>query len=203
MLHQPSFWEFVHEFIGHYFAIEGGKLWTSLWLMLVRPGQLTVDYLEGRRARHVLPLHLLLSFGLLCLLTIKLRALVIHDPQARAWLNLGLVPYAVLVALPVLAAALMAIFRNRRRPFGEHMVFAVHQQAGVYLMIALSVGFEMLGLHWLEYPPLVWILLAPWIALRRVYGGRWWTVSLRFLGYQCAYLLVAFLAIFPLAALYK
>jgi hypothetical protein len=59
-LHPPSVWEFVHEFIGHYVALEG-KLWRTLSLLILHPGRLTREYLAGRRQRYVLPLRLYLS----------------------------------------------------------------------------------------------------------------------------------------------
>jgi hypothetical protein len=51
-MHPPSAWEFVHEFIGHYIALEGA-LWHTL-AALVRPGKLTNEYFAGRRRRYVL-----------------------------------------------------------------------------------------------------------------------------------------------------
>lgn len=63
-LHPPSVREFVHEFIGHYIALEG-PLWRTLAMLLLRPGRLTVDYLEGRRARYIAPLRLYLTFSVL------------------------------------------------------------------------------------------------------------------------------------------
>jgi hypothetical protein len=63
-LHVPSAGEFLHEFVGHYVALEG-KLWKSLVLLLFRPGRLTLEYLQGRRARYVLPLRLYLTFSLI------------------------------------------------------------------------------------------------------------------------------------------
>jgi hypothetical protein len=62
-LHVPSAGEFLHEFVGHYVALEG-KLWKTLTLLLFRPGRLTLEYLQGRRARYVLPLRLYLTFSL-------------------------------------------------------------------------------------------------------------------------------------------
>jgi hypothetical protein len=64
MLHVPSAREFLHEFVGHYVALEG-KLLTSLRLLLFRPGRLTVEYLQGRRVRYVLPLRLYLTFSII------------------------------------------------------------------------------------------------------------------------------------------
>lgn len=69
--HPPSLFEFVHEFVSHYIALEG-TLWKSLWGLLARPGFLTREYLAGRRQRYVLPLRLLLTLGLLFFLALKL-----------------------------------------------------------------------------------------------------------------------------------
>lgn len=70
-LHVPSAREFLHEFIAHYVALEG-KLWKSLALLLFRPGRLTRDYIEGRRARYVEPLRLYLSFSIIFFAIFKL-----------------------------------------------------------------------------------------------------------------------------------
>jgi Protein of unknown function (DUF3667) len=70
-LHMPSLAEFVHEFIGHYVALEG-RLWRTLALLLFRPGALTNEYLAGRRRRYVEPLRLYLSLSILFFALMKL-----------------------------------------------------------------------------------------------------------------------------------
>jgi len=70
VLHPPSTREFLHEFIGHYVALEG-KLWKSLLLLLFRPGQLTLEYVKGRRVRYVQPLRLYLTFSLIFFAVMK------------------------------------------------------------------------------------------------------------------------------------
>ena len=70
-LHPPTLMEFLHEFVGHYVALEG-PLWRSLALLLGRPGRLTREYLEGRRRRYVLPLRLYLSASFLFFIVMKL-----------------------------------------------------------------------------------------------------------------------------------
>lgn len=62
--HSPSAGEFIHEFIGHYIAFEG-KLWKTLGLLFFKPGQLTKEYLAGRKLRYVLPLRLYLTISLI------------------------------------------------------------------------------------------------------------------------------------------
>lgn len=81
-LHVPSAREFLHEFIAHYVAVEG-KLWKSLALLLFRPGRLTRDYIEGKRARYVEPLRLYLSFSIIFFAVFKLGGfnLGIEEPD--------------------------------------------------------------------------------------------------------------------------
>jgi hypothetical protein len=70
VLHPASTREFLHEFIGHYVALEG-KLWKSLLLLLFRPGQLTLEYIKGRRVRYIQPLRLYLTFSLIFFAVMK------------------------------------------------------------------------------------------------------------------------------------
>jgi hypothetical protein len=70
-VHSPSAGEFLHEFIGHYVALEG-KLWSTLKLLMFRPGQLTAEFLRGRRVRYVNPLRLYLTLSLVLFALIKI-----------------------------------------------------------------------------------------------------------------------------------
>ena len=75
-LHVPSAREFLHEFVAHYVALEG-KLWKSLMLLLFKPGFLTREYIEGRRARYVEPLRLYLTFSIIFFALFKLSGVEI------------------------------------------------------------------------------------------------------------------------------
>jgi hypothetical protein len=88
VLHPPSTREFLHEFIGHYVALEG-KLWTSLCLLLFRPGRLTLEYIKGRRVRYVQPLRLYLTFSLIFFAVMKYsghedKPAEVKTPQAHS-----------------------------------------------------------------------------------------------------------------------
>jgi len=63
-LHPPSMHEFVHEYVGHYVALEG-PLWRSLWALVFLPGRLTREYFAGRRRHYVLPLRVYLTASFL------------------------------------------------------------------------------------------------------------------------------------------
>jgi hypothetical protein len=82
-LHAPSFREFMHEFIGHYVALEG-RLWGTITRLLFRPGLLTTEYLAGRRKRYVEPLRLYLSLSIIFFAVLKFSEadVVTVDPRA-------------------------------------------------------------------------------------------------------------------------
>ncbi|MBJ7314033.1 DUF3667 domain-containing protein [Rugamonas sp. CCM 8940] len=69
-LHPASAREFLHEFVGHYVALEG-KLLGTLGRLLFRPGLLTNEYVAGRRVRFVQPLRLYLTLSVLFFALLK------------------------------------------------------------------------------------------------------------------------------------
>lgn len=80
--HMPSAGEFLHEFVGHYVALEN-KLLKTLALLLFRPGRLTRDYLDGKRARYVLPLRLYLTLSLVFFAIFKWETSGFEEDMAR------------------------------------------------------------------------------------------------------------------------
>lgn len=251
-LHPPSVAEFAHEFVGHYVALEG-PLWRTLFLLVRHPGQLTAEYLAGRRRRYVIPLRLYLSASFVLFLVLKLlaptgthpgphaadvpaapaasaaraapaastneRVIVLDGGHARPstaaearrlaeehartcerdraacgwyersvaeasvrWASdpqgaqaafflhaLGVAPYAMFLMLPVFAGVVALAYRNRRRLFGEHLVFVMHGQAFAFLLtaaLALATPSSDGGLAFFVMP------FYGFVALRRVYGGR-------------------------------
>lgn len=86
----PTLREFAHEYLHHYVAAEG-KLFTTIRLLVLKPGQLTVEYLAGRRQRYVKPLSLYLTLSFLFflllgwsgMLTPTRMVVVDHQPAAH------------------------------------------------------------------------------------------------------------------------
>ena len=85
-LHVPSAGEFIHEFIGHYVALEG-RLWKTLAYLMFKPGMLTAEYIAGRRERYVQPLRVYLTLSILFFALLKVVgppvANVADDPSAK------------------------------------------------------------------------------------------------------------------------
>ena len=63
--------EFLQQFGGAYISTEGA-LWRTLWRLFLLPGQLTIEYMAGRRRRYVLPLRLYLTISVIALLSLRL-----------------------------------------------------------------------------------------------------------------------------------
>jgi hypothetical protein len=82
-LHVASAGEFLHEFIGHYIALEG-KLWQTLRFLMLRPGFLTAEYIGGRRKRYIEPLRVYLSLSLLFFAVLKLGGPPVVDVAGTA-----------------------------------------------------------------------------------------------------------------------
>lgn len=70
-LRAPTLGEFAQQFGGSVIAAEGA-LWRTLALLFLKPGQLSCEYLAGRRRRYVLPLRLYLTISLAALLALRL-----------------------------------------------------------------------------------------------------------------------------------
>lgn len=229
----PRLIEFLQQFGGAYLSTEGA-LWRTLKLLLIKPGELTRQYLAGRRKHYVLPLRLYLTISLLVLFAMRLVAtaelnmqpeaasalelesssFTLQIGQGRAGLRegkffceslpgwvcrrlqrrldvdpkamaaeavalkdrfLGNLGGALFVLLPSFALWLKLAYLNRRMRYTEHLVFALHLHALWFLALALlltKLG-PLPGIGVFAVP--VYTLLA----LRRVYGGRWWPLLLR------------------------
>lgn len=63
--------EFGHEYIQNFVSLEG-RLWRTLWILIRHPGQLTVEFLQGRRRRYVRPLPLYFSTSFVLFLVMAL-----------------------------------------------------------------------------------------------------------------------------------
>jgi hypothetical protein len=66
----PTMGEFAQQLGGAYLSTEGA-LWRTLKLLLFKPGELTRQYLQGRRKHFVLPLRLYLTISVITLLLLR------------------------------------------------------------------------------------------------------------------------------------
>jgi hypothetical protein len=190
---RPTLHELLHE-ASHELLHFDGKILRTLGLLLFRPGQLTQEFLEGKRARSITPIRIyllasVLFFGLVALSPprnlkiavskgdaqlMKAAARMNNDPTILAQALTSAFPKAMFVLMPLFGLLVYAFYWRRERLYVPHFYFAVHFHAFAFVMLAI---FDAMGLlHW---GPLrivrAAVLLAPFpylaVALRRVYGG--------------------------------
>lgn len=262
VIEAPTLHEFAHEYLHHYVALEG-RLWRSLWLLLCKPGELTREFLSGRRRRYVRPLPLYVTLSFLFFLgfslfpgkndaealpqkivdarvkpdapketgdvqvksagpssatdpkkaladlpsnitsevmaglakekhnvkdvetavaqdnspgTEKLNRMVIDiakhyeaDPEGAKERLIhaftARLPYAIFLLMPLFALMSKLIYWRRKRYYGEHLLFALHAHAFLFLCLLLT--------YWARLPATVlWLGMVWGVYLARL-PGRW------------------------------
>ncbi len=93
----PTLGEFAQQFGGSIIAAEGA-LWRTLALLFSKPGQLTLEYLAGRRRHYVLPLRLYLTISVIAFIVLSLNTALnvakapapVHDPTEDVNFTIGI-----------------------------------------------------------------------------------------------------------------
>ncbi len=101
----------------------------------------------------------------------------------RAIGNVGLGMFFI---LPLFAAGLKLVYVNRVMRYTEHLVFALHLHAFWFAALLLTLG----NVGWLTTLVALAIPVYTWLAMRRVYRDRWWTLLLRTAVLALLYLVV-------------
>ena len=161
-----SLHEFFHEAF-HEFAHLDGKIVSTLKLLLTKPGQLTKDFLDGRRARYVSPLRTYLTCSLLFFALaavapqrdrpfFHVTKVTDHDEkfdpatrermleEATEKANHALVhdfPRAMFVLMPVFGLFTWVLYRKSQRFYAAHLYYAVNFHAFVFLALSASFRF--------------------------------------------------------------
>jgi len=82
----PTFHDLMHDIV-HEFLHVDGKIFHSVRLLLTRPGFLSYEYFNGRRARYVSPLRLYLIFSVVFfgMTAITSKPLTAEDRSWKRW----------------------------------------------------------------------------------------------------------------------
>jgi uncharacterized protein DUF3667 len=222
-----------------------GKFAETIRTLVRRPGQLTIEFLAGRRARFISPLRLYLTASVLYFLlaesapssgsyiglrnapasgisvqsseaklgglTAQERADILSQLEASPkWLRplakraaedpkrlqadvFQAMPKGLFALLPVFALLLAIFYRGRR--FADHLYFAIHVHAFVFIALILNDLTRFAHLQWLSLlsgiTVLLWLPLYGHFALRRVYGGSQTATLLKELGIGTLYALAS------------
>lgn len=104
---------------------------------------------------------------------------------------------------PLFALLLAVVYRRRRRFFVEHLVFALHLHAFAFLVLS-GTAFLPTGTWDRGLKLAVTAILGGYLflALTRVYSGRWWVTAGRLTVLAFAYMMLALLPSLFLALLW-
>ena len=249
----------VAEFLGW-----DGKFAETLKLLVTKPGELTRQWLDGRRVRFIAPLRLYLTASLVFFIlqaaapgnrSLKVdltgpranpvsvgkskpqiaadaaskaletgteltaaerdsatRAIATAPAYLRPFLTRvttdpngfkaslrAMVPRMLFLLLPFYAGGLAIFYRRRHYP--EHLYFAIHLHAFVFLALIVIEGAKILRLNAnvvgvAGLGVMLWIAVYSLAALRKVYGGSWPRTVAKGVGIMTLYGIIAFPVMF-------
>ncbi len=164
-LRAPTFGEFLQQFGGAYFATEGA-LWRTLKLLLFKPGELTRQYLAGRRKHYVLPLRLYLTISLATLLIVRLAGSVEMNVQPEP--SKGIAKAANSMSLHI---------GGGQAGLRDGVFYCQNLPAWLCQRIQRRIDIDpkalaMSGVEWLILISVLGVPVYTLLAMKRVYGDR-------------------------------
>jgi hypothetical protein len=195
----PSLKHFLHD-LTHELLHVDGKIFQSVATLLTRPGVLTKDYFDGRRARWISPIRLYLVFSVIYFAVITLGDDGIRERTVNA------VAYAMVVMLP-LFAWLVALVARVRRNFPQHLYFALHVHAAWFGAFASMEAARTVLSRWVDNTRPVglvattYVVLYVILAFRRAYGESVMKSILKMSFATSVYLAIAFVVVVAAAML--
>lgn len=153
----PTLHDFLHDFTHELLHVDG-KIFQSVRLLLLRPGFLSREWFEGRRARYISPIRLYLIFSVAFFAVSAIGSSmdlnitpadreeigreITTDPREVANRVGHWIPRAMFVLVPVCALIVSAVTRSAGRNYPQDLYFALHTHAAVFGVLAV---LELLG----------------------------------------------------------
>ena len=203
--HEYALGHFFHDLFHELLHVDG-KIVRTLQALLTRPGQLTLDYWEGRRARYLPPLRMYLIATALFFAFVttgndlwksgelqkvpELKAFLEQVTIARFDARVQLV-YKVLLAFSVAGFAwAMKLMMATQRPWGAYLISGLHSLTYLFLLTLVTyqldkflharVGSPQGILVMASVPLIYWPYVG--FSMRRWSGKGWGWVAPRLLG---------------------
>ena len=217
---RPTLHDLSHEAF-HEFSHVDNKIIRTLKLLLFKPGMLTREFFEGKRARSVSPIRLyllasVLFFGVIALqpsnLHVSVRKADAQMERAAQKINahpeiLGdalahAFPKVMFILMPLFALVVFALYCRSEPLYVPHLYFAVHYHAYAFIILALFEAMAFIPMRFKYIPRIamiLWVIVYLAIALRRVYGGTRGVTALKTTAIVSVYLVLVVLAMAAIA----
>ncbi|MGD9021722.1 MAG: DUF3667 domain-containing protein, partial [Lysobacterales bacterium] len=159
-----------------------GRMLRSLWNLLVHPGYLSNEYINGRRVSHTSPLRMYLVISLVFFFA--LPAILPDSGGAQAVDQLPVEQYsrAMFLLMPVFALVMKVFYR--RAYYLEHLVFTLYLFSAMFIVFGLMLPIEAaadryLAVMLVQLALLAYALAYLIVALRVTYRESWLKTSLK------------------------
>ena len=143
----PTLNAFLHDAASAVFTYDS-KFWRTLKPLVLNPGFLSVEYVEGRRVPYANPVSLYFWLQAICFLGFKLT----YTAQAAE----GETRAKIILLCTIVSALYFAIvYIPKKRKFAESVVFSLHLNAFLLLWLTLVypltafVVQKLVALHWI------------------------------------------------------
>ena len=175
---RPVLAEMLHETLD----IDGRMLLTMKTL-LTKPGQLSLEYKNGRRNRYTPPLRMYLVISILFFLIFSLSGIGESTHVENSAARTEHFPKLMFVLLPLFALLLQLLFRGTF--YLSNLVFAIHIHCMAFLVLACMLPMEVFEKTYpvlvvMQFPLLLFLLLYIGLALKRYYVQSWSKVITKF-----------------------
>ncbi|MEO1172172.1 MAG: DUF3667 domain-containing protein [Myxococcota bacterium] len=140
----PGFREWLGETIDALFNVDG-RTARTLRELFTRPGQLSLDFIEGRRARYVPPLRLYLIASIIYFFassfteTTRFMFVSFAGDGFSSELLAQTFPRVMFLVVPLVALISKGLHHKQRRPYAGHLVFVLHLFSFWFLTFALDL----------------------------------------------------------------
>lgn len=178
------FKQFILDFLGDYFTFDS-LIIRSVKPLIINPGFLTNEFIEGRRVRYIPPLRMFIFISILFFLILgpldnsvgaeKSEEAEFLDSFLSVWF-----PRLFFLLLPLFALFLFLLFRKPGRFYLVHFIFSVHFHAFAFVLSSLMViliDYIFPSSVFLSQWSLIIIVLGLetylLLALRKVYNQSW------------------------------
>jgi len=174
-----------------------GRMLASLRLLLIRPGFLSHEYINGRRLSYTPPvrMYLVISLVFFFVLPSILPESTLNNPAHKV--SVDQYSQAMFVLLPLFALVLKGFYR--RSYYMAHLVFTVHLFSAMFIILAIMLPMEVAADRYivvllLQVILLIYMLAYFVIALRINYQESWLKSS-----FKCFALLLIFMSMIAIA----
>lgn len=153
-----------------------GRLWLTIRSLITKPGQLTDEFIQGKRVKYTPPLRLYLAISIVFFVIFSSVYQVYAPDRPLTDSMISYYSKAMFILFPVFAL-IVQIFYPKSFYTGN-LVFSMHLHSIVYLLLMFIAPFEALEKYHtiflvLQIPPTLYLLWYITQAFKTVYQESW------------------------------